>query len=256
MMMQRQLALGRLARSAIVLLMASLPCLTWASSATANNIGAWFAGNSAGETTGYGGDSGFYIPTVSAASGEIVLNRTAEQNSNKAANTGIFQAGTYTSGEKIHLDLCSSTSLGEEQIFTEYRQSGAGYSYICHLYGAVFGVQTCVFNLGLSSGGEWYAAGGCPSSPNLLNLKLNWGIGYDYVGGEINNAGNSLANGSNTSTEYDPAGQEWVVWRGANRTSPEAPPWNWCVYPTKEWHQAFGDYDFPISHPSSNHFCS
>lgn len=255
--MQQQISVGRWVRSAIVLIMFSLAALTWASSAAATNIGAWFGSETEKEINrNYGGDSGFYTPTVSAASGEIVLNRTAEQGNIEGAGTsGIFQAGTYTSGEGIHLDTCSSTLPGEERIFTEYRQEGKGYSYNCALYGTAGAFETCVFNLGYSSGGEWYAAGGCPSSPNLLNLALNWGKGYNYVGGEINNAANTLANSSSTSTEYDPGGQEWVIWRGANRTNPHYPPWNWCVYPTKEWHMEFGDYHFPISHPSSKHFC-
>ncbi len=159
-----------------VLVVLAFALLTFASSTLANNVGVWWAGTKENVTANDGGDSGFNTPSVSAGAGEIVLNRTAEQSINEANGTGIFQAGTYSSGSGTKIDLCSATLPGEQQIFTEYRDSGSGYSYTCGLYGTANAFQTCIFNLGLGSNGQWYAAGGCPSSPNLINLTLNWAL--------------------------------------------------------------------------------
>jgi hypothetical protein len=254
--MKRQLMAAWCARAAVLAVFVTTLMAGYAATASANNIGVWWAGTKENVTKNYGGDSGFNVPNVKAGSGEIVLNRTAEQSLNEAGGSGIFQAGLYNSGSGTKIDTCSSTFGEEQDIFTEWREQGSGYSYNCNLYGAASTIGTCVFNLGLSSGGEWYAAGGCPSSPGLINLSLNWGEGYSYVGGELNNDENGLANGSSTNTIYDPEGQEYVVWKGSNRTSAEAPPWIWCGYPTKEWFQGTPDYDFGMVHPSTDDFCT
>jgi hypothetical protein len=93
--MPQRTAAGRWVRSAIILIMLPLAALTWVPSATANNVGAWFASENEKEITrNYGGDNGFNTPTVTAAKGEIVLNRTAEQGNIKEAGvSGSFRQG-------------------------------------------------------------------------------------------------------------------------------------------------------------------
>jgi hypothetical protein len=220
-----------------------------------NNFGIWVAG-STGSTTGLndGGDSTFKLSfgQVAAAAGETVANRTAEQSTDPVP--GIFQAGVYTGAGADNPVTCPATALGEQLMFTEWRNAGAGNAYNCNSYGDASLLAPCDADVGLVTGAsyQWNAELGCSSAPSVLTERLNWGSGIDYVGGEL--AGTSgFSDGSATNVFYDPS-HSWVTWTGIDRGSPVLATPVACRPTSVGWTDQAPDAsaaNFAIAHPAN-----
>lgn len=201
-----------------------------------SNFGIWVA-NSTGSTLGTndGGDSTFKLSfgQVVAASGEAVVSRTAEQSLDPVP--GVFQAGARTGVGLDNPVTCPATALGEQILFTEWRNAGTGNVYNCNSYGDASLLVPCDANVGLVSGTayQWNAELGCSSAPSVLTQRMNWASGINYVGGEL--AGTSgLADGSASNVFYDPS-HSWVTWAGIDRASPTLATPVVCLPPSVGW---------------------
>jgi hypothetical protein len=222
-----------------------------------NNFGGWIA-DSSGSMLGLndGGDSTFKLSfgQVVAASGETVLNRTAEQSTD--ASPGVFQAGSYT-GSSLDGGACASTALGEQVLFTEWRDAGAGNMYNCNTYGDASLLSSCDANVALVSGTsyEWNAELGCPAATSRLTVQLNWGQGINDVGGElVSFPGSGFPDASTSNVFYDPS-YSWVTWTAINRGSPAFATPALCLSPSAGWSEQApdgGGGNFAMAHTAND----
>lgn len=244
----------RAPRAAGALLILLLLLAALAPAAHANNIGVrlWTVAPK------YGGFVNLGVPpdTMYQDANEIVLHRIAVQSdvSSNYLTSAMFQVGYYRSGINIHLDNCAGSLGSGYMYFIEWRAyTGSNGAYSCALPAvAPTYPADCPGSVAHLSSGPWNAILGCGRT-DLGDYSLNFSSGWNYIGGELNNAANTLANCSSTRGGYGYNGDAWNVYFHSDRGSPSQvldPSNASTMTPTQNWTVPGVPTPFSISHAS------